>query len=72
VQTSLANALSVPPSWTLVPAALGLVLVWRRANSNALVLQFRPTFANGALVALALPLCVLQLSRVTPFLYFNF
>ncbi len=72
LQTSLANVLSMPPSWTLVPAAIGLVLVWRRANSNALVAQFRPTFANGALVALALPLCVLQLARVTPFLYFNF
>ncbi len=72
VETTLAGMLSLPPSWTLVPAAVGLVVVWLRANSNALVLRFRPTFANGALTALALPLCVLQLARVTPFLYFNF
>ncbi len=64
--------LSVPPSWTLVPAAIGLAIVWRRANSNVLVQRFEPTLANGALTALALPLCVLQLARVTPFLYFNF
>jgi D-alanyl-lipoteichoic acid acyltransferase DltB (MBOAT superfamily) len=72
VQATLASALVVPPAWTLVPPAIGLLIVWRRANSNDLVRRFRPTFANGALVVLALPLCVLQLARVTPFLYFNF
>ena len=72
VEATLAGMLSVPPSWTLVPAAIGLAIVWRRANSNALVQRFEPTLANGALTALALPLCVLQLARVTPFLYFNF
>jgi hypothetical protein len=72
VETTLAGMLSIPPSWTLVPAAIGLVVVWLRANSNALVLRFEPTLVNGALTALALPLGVLQLARVTPFLYFNF
>jgi D-alanyl-lipoteichoic acid acyltransferase DltB (MBOAT superfamily) len=56
----------------LAPAAIGLLVVFRRENSNALVAQFRPTAANAAFVALALPACVLQLARVTPFLYFNF
>ena len=72
VQATLARALDVPPAWTLAAPAVGLVLVWRRVNSNDLAQRFHPTFANGALVALALPLCVLQLARVTPFLYFNF
>ncbi len=72
VERTLAGILSLPPSWTLVPAAVGLVVVWLRANSNVLVLRFQPTLVNGALTALALPLCVLQLARVTPFLYFNF
>ena len=72
VEAQLAAALVLPPAWTLVPPAIGLVVVWRRANSNALAMRFRPGFANGAFVALALPICVLQLARVTPFLYFNF
>ena len=37
-----------------------------------MVASFRPTLGNGVLVAFALPACVLQLARVTPFLYFNF
>ncbi len=72
LQATLAAALVVPPAWTLLPPIIGLAIVWRRANSNDLALRFRPTVWNGALVALALPLCVLQLARVTPFLYFNF
>ena len=55
-----------------MPPALGLLVVWRRANSNALAMRFQPGIANGAFVAVALPVCVLQLARVTPFLYFNF
>ena len=72
VARSLGEVLAVPPAWTLVPPAIGLLVVWRRANSNALAARFQPTVANGAFVTLALPLCVLQLARVTPFLYFNF
>jgi alginate O-acetyltransferase complex protein AlgI len=72
VQAALARALVVPPAWTLLPPALGLLVVFRRVNSNALALTFRPTLASGVFVALALPACVLQLARVTPFLYFNF
>jgi hypothetical protein len=48
------------------------LIVWLRANSNVLVMRFQPGIANGAFVAVALPICVLQLARVTPFLYFNF
>jgi D-alanyl-lipoteichoic acid acyltransferase DltB (MBOAT superfamily) len=72
VEARLATALVLPPAWTLVPPALGLLVVWRRANSNALAMRFQPGIANGAFVAIALPVCVLQLARVTPFLYFNF
>jgi D-alanyl-lipoteichoic acid acyltransferase DltB (MBOAT superfamily) len=72
LQATLAGALVVPPALTLLPPLIGLAIVWRRVNSNEIALRFRPTVANGILVALALPLCVLQLARVTPFLYFNF
>jgi len=72
VATRLGAALTLPPAWTLVAPAIGLLIVWRRANSNALTMRFQPGFANAAFVALALPICVLQLARVTPFLYFNF
>ena len=72
VQAKLGTALVIPPAWTLLPPAIGLLVVWRRANSNALAMRFQPTLANGVFVALALPVCVLQLARVTPFLYFNF
>ena len=72
VQATLAGALVVPPALTLLPPLVGLAIVWRRVNSNELALRFRPTVAGAVLVALALPLCVLQLARVTPFLYFNF
>jgi len=72
VQARLGDALAIPPAWALLPPAIGLLVVFRRANSNALATAFRPSLANGAFVALALPFCVLQLARVTPFLYFNF
>jgi len=72
VAAKLGDALVLPPAWALVPPAIGLLVVWRRANSNALAMRFAPGIANGAFVAIALPVCVLQLARVTPFLYFNF
>jgi alginate O-acetyltransferase complex protein AlgI len=72
VASRLAVTLSVPSSWVLVPPLIGLLVVFRRANSNALTATFHPTALNGAFVALALPLCILQLARPTPFLYFNF
>ncbi len=68
----LGELLELPPAWALALPAAGLAVVWLRANSNALAARFRPTLASGALCAVALPLCVLQLARVTPFLYFNF
>jgi alginate O-acetyltransferase complex protein AlgI len=72
VASSLGDLLVLPPAWTLALPAAGLAVVWLRANSNALVARFQPTWTSGALCAVALPACVLQLARVTPFLYFNF
>jgi len=72
VAARLGQALAVPPGWALVPPLVGLLVVFRRANSNALAADFRPTVALGAFVAITVPLCVLQLARPTPFLYFNF
>jgi len=72
IATSLASSETFPRALALAPAVAGLLVVFLRANSNAMVARFRPTLANGVLVVLALPVCVLQLARVTPFLYFNF
>jgi len=72
IATSLASNENLPQSMVLAPALAGLFVVFLRANSNAMVARFRPTLANGVLIAVALPACVLQLARVTPFLYFNF
>jgi len=69
---TLAGAEGFPQTLVLAPALAGLLVVFLRANSNAMVATFRPTLSNGVLVAVALPACVLQLARVTPFLYFNF
>ena len=69
---TLGNLLVLPPAWTLALPAAGLAAVSLRANSDALAARFVPTWSRGALCAVALPLCVLQLARVTPFLYFNF
>jgi len=58
----------------IVAAALatGLVVVALRRNSNAMAQDFRPTWPRGAAVAVGLLWSVLQLGKVTPFLYFNF
>ncbi len=72
IQAGVGNALAVPPAWVPIPWAIALLVVWQRRNSNALASRFEPTFAHGMFVTLALPICVLQLARVTPFLYFNF
>jgi alginate O-acetyltransferase complex protein AlgI len=72
VANGIAAAAAVPAAWVAVPPAAALFVAFRRVNSNALAESFRPTLGTAAFVALALPLCVLQLSRVTPFLYFNF
>ena len=50
----------------------GMLVVGLRRNSNALVRDFRPTWPRGAAVAVALVWSILQLGKVTPFLYFNF
>jgi len=51
---------------------IGLVVVALRRNSNAMAWDFRPTWPRGAAVAVGLVWSVLQLGKVTPFLYFNF
>ena len=50
----------------------GIAIVALRRNSNAMALEFRPTSLRGAAVAVGLIWSVLQLGKVTPFLYFNF
>ena len=50
----------------------GLVILMLRRNSNVMTLDFRPTWPRGAAVAAGLGWSVLQLGKVTPFLYFNF
>ncbi|TMH59083.1 MAG: MBOAT family protein [Betaproteobacteria bacterium] len=51
---------------------IGLVVIALRRNSNAMAWDFRPTWSRGAAVAVGLVWSVLQLGKVTPFLYFNF
>ena len=72
IAASLSDAEAFPRALVLAPALAGLIVAFLRRNSNAMVASFRPTLGNGVLVAFALPACVLQLARVTPFLYFNF
>jgi D-alanyl-lipoteichoic acid acyltransferase DltB (MBOAT superfamily) len=66
------SASGLPTSVSILPLAVGLVAVWLRRNSNAMAAEFRPNVINGLFVILVLPLCVLQLGRASPFLYFNF
>jgi D-alanyl-lipoteichoic acid acyltransferase DltB (MBOAT superfamily) len=51
---------------------IGLAVVALPRNSNALALDFRPTWPRGAAITGGLVWSVLQLGKVTPFLYFNF
>jgi alginate O-acetyltransferase complex protein AlgI len=63
--------------WSTHAAALsamlaGLLVVFRRTNSNALVRHVGASLAVAAATATALTVAILQLSKVAPFLYFNF
>jgi alginate O-acetyltransferase complex protein AlgI len=73
---ALAHALApnAQSSLTLTAGALvtGLVVVALRRNSNVMARDFRPTWPRGAAVTVGLVWAVLQLGKVTPFLYFNF
>ena len=73
---ALAHALAPDAQTSLAASAaaltVGLLVVALKRNSNALVEDFRPTWPRGAAVALGLVWSVLQLGKVTPFLYFNF
>jgi D-alanyl-lipoteichoic acid acyltransferase DltB (MBOAT superfamily) len=68
--SSLAS--SLPATLSILPLMIGLVIVWLPRNSNSMTAEFRPTLANAAFVVVVVPLCVLQLGRTSPFLYFNF
>jgi alginate O-acetyltransferase complex protein AlgI len=69
---------ALAPDANTSPLAMGLLLVSGlfvvalRKNSNAMVLDFRPTWPRGLAVTVGLVWSVLQLGKVTPFLYFNF
>jgi D-alanyl-lipoteichoic acid acyltransferase DltB (MBOAT superfamily) len=52
--------------------AAGLLVVFRRRNSNALAGELAGSWLAAAATATALALAVLQLGTVAPFLYFNF
>jgi len=62
------------PANTGAVAALtaGLLVVFRRRNSNALADELAGSWLAAAAIAGALVLAVLQLGTVAPFLYFNF
>ena len=73
---ALRHALAPDAQSSLVLSAaafvVGLAVIPLRRNSNALVEDFRPTWPRGAAVTVGLVWSVLQLGKVTPFLYFNF
>jgi alginate O-acetyltransferase complex protein AlgI len=75
-EEALRHALAVDPQASAIAGALafavGLVVLALRRNSNAMALDFRPTWPRGAAVAVGLVWSVLQLGKVAPFLYFNF
>jgi len=54
----------------LLAGALAVTLL--PVNSNALTERFRPTLLRAVTVGVAVFACLLQLGKVTPFLYFNF
>lgn len=75
-EEALRHALALDPQASAIAGALafavGLVVLALRRNSNAMALDFRPTWPRGAAVAVGLVWSVLQLGKVAPFLYFNF
>ena len=75
-EEALRHALALDPQASAIAGALafavGLVVLALRRNSNAMALDFRPTWPRGAAVAVGLIWSVLQLGKVAPFLYFNF
>jgi hypothetical protein len=56
----------------LAALTAGLLVVFRRRNSNALAGELAGSWLAAAATATALTLAVLQLGTVAPFLYFNF
>jgi len=72
LQRALASDTQTSPMLVGATLVVGLVVITLRRNSNVMALDFRPTWPRGALVAIGLVWSVLQLGKVTPFLYFNF
>jgi hypothetical protein len=69
---ALAADAQTPALVVAIALVSGLVILTLRRNSNVMALDFRPTWPRGAAVAAGLGWSVLQLGKVTPFLYFNF
>ena len=61
----------VTASALAIVGSAALVALWPR-NSNAMADAFVPRASNAFAAAATLVVCLLQLGRVTPFLYFNF
>jgi D-alanyl-lipoteichoic acid acyltransferase DltB (MBOAT superfamily) len=72
-----AQVLASPSLWKSalsLPALIvvGFAIVLWPVNSNQLAARFHPTIFNAILVASSLTWCILHLSQVTQFIYFNF
>ena len=61
-----------PVEMPLVYLAAGLLLVLCFPNAAVRNRSFQPTLANGMATVVLLVVAVLHMSRITPFLYFNF
>ena len=72
LQQALASDVTISAVGVAVVLVLSVAIAARRHNSNMLVRDFRPTWANGLAVSTGLSWSVLQLGKVSPFLYFNF
>jgi D-alanyl-lipoteichoic acid acyltransferase DltB (MBOAT superfamily) len=63
---------AVPSSTDLGLLAAAFAITLLPVNSNALTERFTPALWRAATVGIAVFACLLQLGKVTPFLYFNF
>ena len=72
LRDALAADSQTPALIVVIVLLSGVAVLGLRRNSNAMAQDFRPTWPRGAAVAIGLVWSVLQLGKVTPFLYFNF
>ena len=63
---------AVPSSADLGLLAAAFAITLLPVNSNALTERFTPTLWRAVTIGVAVFACLLQLGKVTPFLYFNF